>query len=207
MARECIKAWKNPVFPIAEPLLPQADDADVFNKVQSNFQASDLGEAKVLGQVDMKFIACVLHGGTGRQLVLIDQHAADERIRLEALQQQLIEGAMEAVEISLMFSNLEVSFIKRYRHVFKRWSIEMDDAAEDTDTVTVTMLPECVSERLSDPAILKATILRHVYDLEDGLMSAPHHNQTAGSIRNCPRGIIELLKSKACRCGCHCTVG
>jgi DNA mismatch repair protein MLH3 len=53
-----------------------------------------LREARIINQVDMKFIACTLRSasasqGTSREsgntLVLIDQHAADERIRVEHL--------------------------------------------------------------------------------------------------------------------------
>jgi DNA mismatch repair ATPase MutL len=40
----------------------------------------------VLGQVDRKFVACVLALGRGRSaLVLVDQHAAHERVRVERL--------------------------------------------------------------------------------------------------------------------------
>lgn len=38
---------------------------------------------KVIGQVDSKFIAVLLH--PKQHLVLFDQHAADERVRVENL--------------------------------------------------------------------------------------------------------------------------
>lgn len=74
----------------------------------------DLVDAQVLGQVDRKFIACVFHTNTddeneedlapttGRRtktrrkvLVLIDQHAADERIRVERFLQELCDGFLK----------------------------------------------------------------------------------------------------------------
>lgn len=76
------------------------------------FSREDLARADVLGQVDRKFIACLVrssasehHGcpsdpteplGSGRAgdepiLILIDQHAADERIRVERLLRSLCE--------------------------------------------------------------------------------------------------------------------
>ncbi|KIO30923.1 hypothetical protein M407DRAFT_20045 [Tulasnella calospora MUT 4182] len=56
--------------------------------IKHRFARSDLQGAKVVCQVDKKFIACVVHSGeespgSGSTLILIDQHAADERIRVE----------------------------------------------------------------------------------------------------------------------------
>ncbi|KAL2917891.1 trifunctional histidinol dehydrogenase [Polyrhizophydium stewartii] len=45
-----------------------------------------LGQMHVLGQIGQRFVACVLVTEGGSMLVMLDQHAADERIRLEALQ-------------------------------------------------------------------------------------------------------------------------
>ncbi|KAI0751023.1 hypothetical protein C8Q80DRAFT_1099789 [Daedaleopsis nitida] len=62
----------------------------------------DLRTARVLGQVDRKFIACILrprapaadefHLARPHALVLIDQHAADERVRVERFLQEICEG-------------------------------------------------------------------------------------------------------------------
>lgn len=77
------------------------------------FNNSDLVDAQVLGQVDGKFIACVIHTNadgdnepedvtqtTGdrqrrKVLVLIDQHAADERVRVERFLQDLCDSFMQ----------------------------------------------------------------------------------------------------------------
>ncbi|KAI0727330.1 hypothetical protein C8Q72DRAFT_841248 [Fomitopsis betulina] len=77
------------------------------------FNNSDLVDAQVLGQVDRKFIACVIHTNadgdnepedvtqtTGdrqrrKVLVLIDQHAADERVRVERFLQDLCDSFMQ----------------------------------------------------------------------------------------------------------------
>ncbi|KAI0772145.1 hypothetical protein BD413DRAFT_678644, partial [Trametes elegans] len=79
------------------------------------FAGAGLREARVLGQVDQKFVACVIPaslarcevragggGGPGNvegccsgeeaALVLIDQHAADERVRVERFLREVCEG-------------------------------------------------------------------------------------------------------------------
>ncbi|KAG8953668.1 DNA mismatch repair protein [Tulasnella sp. 424] len=62
--------------------------------IRHRFARSDLQGAKVVCQVDKKFIACVVQPreepfGSGSTLILIDQHAADERVRVERFLKEL----------------------------------------------------------------------------------------------------------------------
>ncbi len=73
------------------------------------YRKTDLLNAYVINQVDRKFIACLISGtshsdidgtvanGTGRALVFIDQHAADERIRVEQFLKPLCLGFLESL--------------------------------------------------------------------------------------------------------------
>ncbi|KAL0431017.1 UNVERIFIED_CONTAM: DNA mismatch repair protein MLH3 [Sesamum radiatum] len=54
--------------------------------VPKSIDRTSLEDAKVLNQVDKKFIAVV----AGKTLAIIDQHAADERIRLEELRHKVL---------------------------------------------------------------------------------------------------------------------
>ncbi|KAF8622121.1 hypothetical protein AX15_007254 [Amanita polypyramis BW_CC] len=75
------------------------------------FEKEDLRRAEVIGQVDRKFIACLIRGralpSSQRErngsdatddpsLVLIDQHAADERIRVEHYLKELCQGFLDS---------------------------------------------------------------------------------------------------------------
>ena len=70
------------------------------------FTKDSLSEVQVLGQVDCKFIACLLDTSVGdsssgdreersRVLVLVDQHAADERVRVERFLRTLCLGYLD----------------------------------------------------------------------------------------------------------------
>ncbi|KAL5527810.1 hypothetical protein ACEPAG_6611 [Sanghuangporus baumii] len=73
-----------------------------------SFSKENLSVVQVLGQIDCKFIACLLdtpsatnssedrkEKGQLRTLVLVDQHAADERVRVERLLKSLCLGYLD----------------------------------------------------------------------------------------------------------------
>lgn len=73
---------------------------DLFNTSGYRFRKSDLNSAQVIQQVDRKFIACMIQreapspgaGDNDPALVLVDQHAADERVRVEKYLKDLCLG-------------------------------------------------------------------------------------------------------------------
>src|SRR5689334_4875730 len=69
------------------------------------FTKQDLKSVKVIGQVDDKFIACKLQcsdthtsSNSSSTLILVDQHAADERIRVEMLLKEFCEYDSDQAE-------------------------------------------------------------------------------------------------------------
>ena len=83
------------------------------NSISSLFAKEDLSLAKVIGQIDSKFIACMIDGSTSGNdaglrnnrvdsststLVLIDQHAADERVRVERFLKELCMGFLSTYD-------------------------------------------------------------------------------------------------------------
>ncbi|ORY96384.1 hypothetical protein BCR43DRAFT_274473 [Syncephalastrum racemosum] len=170
---------------------------------------SDLARAEVVSQVDRKFILLRLD----TLLLLVDQHAADERVRLE----QMLEGLQgDALEAVLIEPALQVSLaahehqavLERTRDL-ARWGIGVD--TEETASwpvylrrsryfstaeisphfkspVRVTRLPRLIADRcITDPGLL-AGLLR-------GYCLSGEVDQSLGI----PRSMLNVLKSKACR--------
>lgn len=157
------------------------------------FSRDDLKEAVVVSQVDCKFIACLLHsgpvvGGAGyasgassqgpsRTLVLIDQHAADERVRVEWLQRELCLAYLQnddgtGVKRILLDPPVPILLTRHEKLVLQRsddikdslmsWGVEIapikNTGEEDNPVgddgnysqVTVTSVPQIVGNRVCD---------------------------------------------------------
>lgn len=61
---------------------------------QASLEKASLKDARHITQVANQFLACVvdLHDGNDEALVLVDQHAADERVGVERLYRRYVEG-------------------------------------------------------------------------------------------------------------------
>ncbi|KAJ7572555.1 hypothetical protein C8J56DRAFT_989423 [Mycena floridula] len=68
-------------------------------EISDRFGKSDLSNCSVISQVDKKFIACLVQRPTiPPSLILIDQHAADERVRVERFLKQICFGFLHNSE-------------------------------------------------------------------------------------------------------------
>ncbi|KAL9328310.1 hypothetical protein ACSQ67_003313 [Phaseolus vulgaris] len=89
---------RNNILDISSGFLHLAGDSLIPETISKKC----LEDSKVLHQVDKKFIPVV----AGRTLAVIDQHAADERIRLEDLRQKVLSG--EAKTVTYLHAELEL---------------------------------------------------------------------------------------------------
>ncbi|KAG0709891.1 hypothetical protein DFH29DRAFT_19205 [Suillus ampliporus] len=140
---------------------------------QTRFHKADLLQAQVINQVDRKFIACLVdledsaHRENGKPLdkcpaggstlILIDQHAADERVRVERFLREICSGflqhcegtgAVEVLELSpavpILLTRHEASrlaSVEEVRSAFDRWGVRFEGLAKLTPLES-----ECVGD-------------------------------------------------------------
>ncbi|KAH9948429.1 hypothetical protein B0H21DRAFT_244966 [Amylocystis lapponica] len=186
---------------------------------------SDLLQARVLGQVERKFVACVLGGA----LVLLDQHAADERVRVERFLGGLCDGYLGAgtegvrmrvlgppVPVLLTSCEAERTRDGAVRAAFARWGVRfVDGPCGDEgegcgyEQVMVESVPEVVADKLLVGDELRELVKGYLVKLESegtvalatqtGEIGGGQDHMWQKALRWCPRELIELVNSKACR--------
>ncbi len=169
-----LQDWEQPIFKSAEAPIPQIIPEEMLlesaarpndrsgiqamqraSRLEGRITRADLGAAEIIAQVDSKFILIKLrpqaHGRTADttdtgSLVLIDQHAADERIKVERLLQEFCQepddevkclhsplGCTSAVQTTSLLKPLifdieaqEGPLFRRQAPSFARWGILYD---------------------------------------------------------------------------------
>jgi DNA mismatch repair protein MLH3 len=206
------------------------------------FTNDDLRRSKVIAQVDNKFICCSItrdaqHGRQTQHIVLFDQHAADERVRVEqyldVLSKSFASDTVDIRDLSLtplliLLPDYQSQWLTSSRiaqGALRRWGFGIDLpllAARPSDArdnaayaqISVFSVPAIVHERLSAQHGKEAqkTIQSYVEFLMQegtsglhtliGNLDAKHGGEgpaASAILRWCPRRLLELVNSKACR--------
>ncbi|KAJ9429579.1 DNA mismatch repair protein MLH3 [Fusarium oxysporum] len=226
-----IRSWENPIFQPVEPSVPCIDSSaqDQLHacghgsghvgfetgtmSLNGRISRHALARATVIEQVDRKFILVKLplesstsgtlaHEKQSSALVMLDQHAVDERCQLEDLManyfthDSLVNQTSPVIEpldrpIIFEISKEEWSLLEQYQEYFAAW---------------VTGLPPSIIERCRlEPRLLIELLRTEVWRSVDSSVPLVRPSTTApdkpliSRFNGCPRGILELLHSRACR--------
>ncbi|KAG6004998.1 hypothetical protein E4U21_000570 [Claviceps maximensis] len=187
-----------------------------------------LDKAEVIGQVDRKFILLQLPLRTSTHeppsdsssaLVMLDQHAADERCRLEELMSQyflqasqgVLQPVTELLERPIVFemSARESDLLRRCHAHFQTWGVAIEyrtnqDVEAQGGVGVVSRLPPSILERCQgDPKLVIELVRKEIWKFEDGtaplLPTYDAGKSWVSCFHSCPDGILELLYSRACR--------
>ncbi|KAE8371555.1 hypothetical protein BDV26DRAFT_275837 [Aspergillus bertholletiae] len=194
--------------------------------VPGKLRRQDLETAEVIAQVDNKFVlakikstaASEYNNDPGSILVLIDQHAADERCRVEKLFGEYftpsVEGSRQVQTVALEPIIFEIPVTEayifgRYVQFFKFWGVEYTVEQEPADRsayIFVHTLPMLIAERCRlEPELVTNLIRGEIWKREesnqgpDNRVSVLEQDRWAEQLDVCPQGIIEMLNSRACR--------
>ncbi|RAH46795.1 putative DNA mismatch repair protein (Mlh3) [Aspergillus brunneoviolaceus CBS 621.78] len=246
--------WKPPVFGRPEKAIDifdintshrTATPSNLFRpdplgvaKYRGKLRKHDLKKSQIIAQVDRKFILAAIGPSVfnpNKTLVLVDQHAADERCRVEALLASFLPTAPTDTPPSVRLDSAivteipasQTSVFKRYRQFYSHWGVEYSIEQRPRDTkafVFVHALPALIAERCrAEPELVTQLVRGEIWHREEsggwGLPTGwsrgesrpstrqdTHHGATTasdsswfGRLDTCPRGIIDLLNSRACR--------
>lgn len=203
------------------------------NQGTRNVTKESLSLATVVRQLDQKFIlACVPASRDGSKepeqenlLVLIDQHAADERIRFERLCQDICKYDFTRLTTPLVFeiTEPEAELFQKQRTYFQKWCFDYKlhgdvGSASFSErrhkargcTIEITTLPALIAERCrAEPKILSDLLRKEVWSdrwKSECIASTGRDKDSTraatswlSEIPHCPAGMLEMLKSRSCR--------
>ena len=116
-------------------------------------ETEQLPELRVLGQYDDTYLVCETADG----LVLVDQHAADERVNYERLTEAVGDDAQALVEpVTLELTAREAALFDRLQDAMT--AIGFETTRRDDRTVAVTAVP-AVFDATLDPELLRDALV------------------------------------------------
>lgn len=172
---------------------------------------------KVINQVDKKFLACLINTREntadnasetdGNLLVLVDQHAAHERVRLENLIEDAYEDDSDVKRLSssIIMPPLEIHIPKEEQRLLRscgkhlqNLGLDVTFSEEEESRVFIGKVPLCFTEkdinerRRGRPSVLKSLA-------EDYLQEQIELLRSAGRLRaTLPLTVQKVLASFAC---------
>jgi DNA mismatch repair ATPase MutL len=171
---------------------------------------SMLANLQVLRQVDRKFILVQADTSQGKLLLCIDQHAADERVRLEELEADMFgpDGSLRNVEthgheppLRLRLNFKERETLQHYEELVSSWGFHFE---WEPTHLEQTFLHELKHPETHEEVLLHTTprVEKRVANADDfrdfiQLLSSAEGRYVHELIR--PPAITRLLHSRACR--------
>ncbi|RKF61705.1 putative dna mismatch repair protein [Erysiphe neolycopersici] len=207
---------------------------DMATQLSGRISKRALRCAEFISQVDNKFIlvkisAKYFNGLTHKLeelLVMIDQHAADERIRIESLFEDLctpvkamgldppcrVKSHILARSLSISLPSEEIEVLLTFKDHFSSWGIIYKIPVQGpcstqnniTRTLTILSLPPVIAERCQQhPHLLVSLLRKEIWKLQDSNNNLVPVLSTKTSwidrIHACPAGMLDLLNARACR--------
>jgi DNA mismatch repair ATPase MutL len=132
---------------------------------RDNVTKEDLFNCKVICQFDKKFILCYCTHYTHQTLFIIDQHSADERIKLERIWREsgLLDGNIvyKKVDPPIRIRNLSETEVDLFNHgegFLRMWGFSFK-SFDCLNSISIFMVPEFLQKNFLSPQLLKKELL------------------------------------------------
>lgn len=156
----------------------------VDQRIESIINRTDLQHIKVIAQVSNKFILVT----TGTQLQVLDQHAVDERIKVERFYKRIHENR-EFSECRIKIPQQHLEILQDYREFLAQVMIILEQE--------IVAIPRIIS-RMSDEQIIQGLLVEYTNDIRDH-KKFQLAKDWFSDVKNWPDIIIQAINSKACR--------
>nr|XP_026485613.1 DNA mismatch repair protein Mlh3-like [Vanessa tameamea] len=171
------------------------DNADLI------FSSESLQQAQILGQVDKKFIAARMQsryssgGKSSHFLTLFDQHAVDERVRLERNLSDYFDGnkwkSVAFEKFQLKLSHDDYFYLYNYKDKFTQFGLQWTFVEKH---VLIHAVPEAILGKNPRKAEIIFTAIKKLISEQIDLIQS-----SRGNVSSYPKCIMELIFSEACR--------
>ncbi|XP_038036016.1 DNA mismatch repair protein Mlh3 isoform X2 [Anas platyrhynchos] len=220
-----LSEWDNPVFVRCPEIAVDVTSGQAENlavKIHNilypyRFTKDMVHSMKVLQQVDNKFIACVINTRNemdkkegGNLVVLVDQHAAHERIRLEQLiadsyEKEAAECGKKKLLSSSISPPMEIEVTEEQRRILrccyknlKDLGLELSFPETNSSLILVKKVPLCFIEREANELRRKRQPVTESI-VEEFIQEQVELVQTTGRARGTlPLTLLKVLASQAC---------
>ncbi|VVB10172.1 unnamed protein product [Arabis nemorensis] len=166
--------------------------------VPESINRHSLEDAKVLQQVDKKYIPIVACG----TVAIVDQHAADERIRLEELRKKVLAGEARTVtylsaDKELVLPEMGYQLLQSYSEQIRDWGWICNINVEGSTSFKKNM---SIIQRKPTPITLNAVPCILGVNLSDvDLLEFLQQLADTDGSSTVPPSVLRVLNSKACR--------
>lgn len=174
-------------------------ESQMYKFSMSQVSVSDVTSLTVVNQVLKQFILAVLSG----QIYILDQHACDERIRIEQLfaeysatiTDETCDNKVRCLTpVTFTVTTEEADELMHFQSRFRTFGISFSVC----ETCTVTHLPRALAH-IREPLLLKGHLLQYIEDIRDGEKLPEMTGNWIQDVQNLPLAIFQALVSLACR--------
>lgn len=170
-----------------------------------------LKRCEVISQVGDKFILAVCKTSLGGILLIIDQHAADERIKLEGLLTRLTQisdsdSIILDTRYTIATNSEEYNLLEKHISWFAVFGIYY---LLENKSVIITRAPQIICDKLKSfkdtfnrCSFIRDLLVGFVHDIREYRVAQNPLQKNFDwrtNLQNIPNELLDLFKSKACR--------